>query len=46
MPRPILDEQHIHPTIREKVANNRVSIVKEVQESEYQGETCEEDSEE
>jgi monothiol glutaredoxin len=33
MPRPILDEQHIHPTIREKVANNRVSIVKEVQEA-------------
>ena len=31
MPRPILDEQHIHPSQREKVANNRVDIVKEVQ---------------
>jgi monothiol glutaredoxin len=31
VPRPILDEQSIHSTIREKVANNRVAIVKEVQ---------------
>ena len=31
MPRPILDEQRIHPTIREKVAANRVAIVQEVQ---------------
>lgn len=29
--RPILDEQRIHASIREKVANNRVDIVKEVQ---------------
>ena len=33
MPRPILDESLIHPTLREKVANNRVAIVKEVQEA-------------
>jgi monothiol glutaredoxin len=33
MPRPILSEDQIHPTIREKVANNRVSIVKEVQDA-------------
>ena len=31
MPRPILDEAHLHPAIREKVASNRVDIVKEVQ---------------
>ena len=31
MPRPILDEAHLHPAIREKVATNRVDIVKEVQ---------------
>ena len=30
MPRPILDERDIHPTIREKVAGNRVAIVDEV----------------
>lgn len=30
MPRPILDEQSIHPAIREKVASNRVAIVEEV----------------
>ena len=30
MPRPILDEQGIHPSIREKVASNRVAIVDEV----------------
>lgn len=33
MPRPILDEGRIHASIREKVANNRVAIVKEVQEA-------------
>jgi glutaredoxin-related protein len=33
MPRPILDEQRIHASIREKVANNRVAIVKEVQDA-------------
>jgi monothiol glutaredoxin len=33
MPRPILDEGSIHPSIREKVANNRVAIVKEVQQA-------------
>ena len=33
MPRPILDEAHIHPAIREKVANNRVDIVREVQQA-------------
>ena len=31
MPRPILDESHLHSAIREKVATNRVDIVKEVQ---------------
>src|SRR5436190_23561089 len=31
MPRPILSEETIHPSIRDKVANNRVAIVKEVQ---------------
>jgi monothiol glutaredoxin len=31
MPRPILDEAHIHPAIRDKVANNRQTYVKEVQ---------------
>ena len=31
MPRPILDEAHIHPAIREKVATNRMDYVKEVQ---------------
>ena len=31
MTRPILPEERIHPAIREKVANNRVDIVKEVQ---------------
>jgi len=31
--RPILEERQIHPSIREKVANNRVAIVKEVQEA-------------
>ena len=33
MPRPILDEGRIHDSIREKVANNRVDIVREVQEA-------------
>jgi len=31
--RPILEERQIHPAIRDKVANNRVAIVKEVQEA-------------
>jgi glutaredoxin-related protein len=31
MPRNILDEAHIHPAIREKVASNRADIVREVQ---------------
>lgn len=31
MPRPILDEEHIHAAIREKVATNRTDIVREVQ---------------
>ena len=31
MPRPILDDNHIHPAIREKVAKNRVDIIREVQ---------------
>ena len=31
MPRPILDEARLHSAIREKVAANRVDIVKEVQ---------------
>jgi glutaredoxin-related protein len=31
MPRPILEDDRIHSTIREKVANNRVEIVREVQ---------------
>ena len=33
MSRPILPEDRIHPSIREKVANNRVSIVQEVQDA-------------
>jgi glutaredoxin-related protein len=33
MPRPILDDAHIHPAIREKVAGNRVEIVREVMEA-------------
>src|SRR5688572_5797368 len=32
MTRPILSEDLIHPTIRDKVATNRVCIVREVQE--------------
>jgi monothiol glutaredoxin len=31
MPRPILDEAHIHPAIREKVATHQQEIVREVQ---------------
>ena len=30
MPRSILDEAHIHPTIRETIANNHADIVAEV----------------
>ncbi len=30
MPRPILDESHIHPAVREKIANQEQSIVGEV----------------
>jgi glutaredoxin-related protein len=33
MPRPILDEQHIHPAVREKIATNRIDIVREVQDA-------------
>ena len=31
MTRPILDEQHIHPAIRDKVAGHHADIVREVQ---------------
>lgn len=31
MPRPVLDEQHIHPAIRDKVANHQAEILREVQ---------------
>jgi len=31
MARPILDESRIHPAVREKVATNRVDIVREVE---------------
>lgn len=31
--RPILDEQHIHPAVRDKVATLHADIVKEVQEA-------------
>ena len=33
MPRSILDEEHIHPAIRERVAGHHQSIVREVQEA-------------
>ncbi len=33
MPRPILDEAHIHPAIREKVTNHHADIIREVQEA-------------
>ena len=31
MPRPILAEAQIHPAVREKIANYRTDVVKEVQ---------------
>lgn len=31
MPRPILDEAHIHPAVRERIANHQQDIVREVQ---------------
>ena len=31
MPRPILDEAHIHPAIRDTIANHEQAIVREVQ---------------
>ena len=31
MPRSILDEAHIHPVIRDKIANNHADVVREVQ---------------
>jgi glutaredoxin-related protein len=31
MPRPILEEARIHPAVREKVATNRIDIVREVE---------------
>jgi monothiol glutaredoxin len=31
MARPILDESRIHPAVREKIASNRVDIVREVE---------------
>jgi monothiol glutaredoxin len=31
MPRPILDESRIHSSLRDKVASNRIDIVKEVE---------------
>jgi glutaredoxin-related protein len=33
MPRPVLDEAHIHPAVRERVANHHAAIVREVQEA-------------
>lgn len=33
MPRPVLDEQHIHPAIRERVARHHQGIVSEVREA-------------
>ncbi len=33
MPRPVLDEAHIHPAIRAKVAANRAEVVREVQQA-------------
>lgn len=33
MPRPILSEDRIHPSLREKIASNRTDIVREVQEA-------------
>lgn len=31
MPRPVLDEDHIHPAIRQKIATHHQAIVQEVQ---------------
>jgi glutaredoxin-related protein len=31
MPRTILDEAHIHPAVREKIANYRIDLIREVQ---------------
>jgi glutaredoxin-related protein len=33
MSRPILDEQHLHPAIRERVAHRHADIVREVQQA-------------
>ena len=33
MPRAVLEEAHIHPAIREKVATNRVEVVREVEDA-------------
>ena len=33
MPRPILDENHIHPAIREKIATYQADILREVQDA-------------
>jgi glutaredoxin-related protein len=33
MPRPILEEQHIHPAVRDKVATLHADIVREVQDA-------------
>ncbi len=33
MPRPILDESHIHPSIREKISGHEQDIVREVQQA-------------
>ena len=33
MPRPVLDEQHIHPAIRERVAHHHQGIVDEVRDA-------------
>jgi glutaredoxin-related protein len=33
MPRPILDETHIHPAIRERVASHQQDILREVQDA-------------
>ena len=36
MPRSILDEAHIHPSIGEKIANNHIDTVREVQAAVFQ----------
>lgn len=33
MPRPILDEDHIHPAVRERVARHHAAVVQEVQQA-------------